>query len=93
VPRVYSRRRGASPEAPAGAVYVGRPTPFGNPFMVGRDGTQGECVELYRTWIMAPQRAEFRAYVQRHLRGKDLMCWCAPKPCHADVLLEVANDG
>lgn len=27
------------------------------------------------------------------LRGKDLLCWCYPAPCHADVLLELANDG
>lgn len=44
MPKVYSRRNGAE-KPPDDAVYVGRPTQFGNPFVVGRDGKQGECVE------------------------------------------------
>jgi hypothetical protein len=89
-PRVYSKRKGAE-TPPAGAVYVGRPTRWGNPFVVGKDGAQGECVELFRDWIMDPERASLRARARAELRGRDLVCWCAPKPCHADVLLEVAN--
>lgn len=77
---------------PPGAVYVGRPTQWGNPFVVGRDGTQGECVALYRDWLLyAPECAALRARARRDLRGRDLVCWCAPKPCHADVLIELAN--
>lgn len=90
MPRVYSRRKGAE-TPPDGAVYVGRPTEFGNPFVVGRDGTQGGCVDLYRKWVNDPQRSNLRAQIRSQLRGKDLVCWCAPEPCHADVLLEIAN--
>lgn len=88
MPRVYSRRKGAE-APPTGAVYVGRPTAWGNPFVVGRDGAQGECVELYREWIM--ERPWLHSAARRDLGGKDLVCWCSPLPCHADVLLEIAN--
>lgn len=36
---------------PEEAIYVGRPTRFGNPFQVGRDGTRERCVELFRRWL------------------------------------------
>lgn len=89
-PRVYSKRKGAQ-RPPAGAVLVDRTTPHGNQFVIGKDGTRGECVELHRDWIMDPEQATYRERVRRELRGKDLVCWCAPKPCHANVLLEIAN--
>jgi len=92
MPRVYSRRKGAEPlPLTSAAVYVGRPSMWGNPFVVGEDGSQGECVELYRQWVAEPERVTLRRAIRRDLRGKDLVCWCAPKPCHADVLLEIAN--
>ena len=87
-PRVYSKRKGAEPP-PKGAVYVGRPSRWGNPFVVGKDGTQEECVDEFRHWLLG--NAALSAAVRADLRGKDLVCWCAPLPCHADVLLEVAN--
>jgi Domain of unknown function (DUF4326) len=87
-PRVLNRRTDSIPQ---GAIYVGRPTRFGNPFVVGKHGSQGECVDLYRAWLMAPERAELRARAARELRGRDLVCWCHPKRCHADVLLEIVN--
>lgn len=90
MPRVYSKRNGAE-QPPTGAVYVGRPTQFGNPFVVGKDGSHREVVELYREWIMRPECTVLRARAKRDLAGRDLVCWCAPNPCHADVLLEVAN--
>jgi hypothetical protein len=87
--RVYSKRAGSKP--PPDAVYVGRPTVWGNPFVVGVHGAQGECVELYRRWIQEDDQASLRERAQRELRGRSLVCWCAPLPCHADVLMEVAN--
>jgi hypothetical protein len=49
-------------------------------------------VELFRAWIHAPEQAGVRQRVRRELRGLDLACWCKPGwPCHADVLLEIAN--
>jgi len=87
MPAVYSRRKG-SPPIPTGAVYVGRPTRWGNPFPVGAY-TQEAAVEAYREWLK--YQPDLQRDIRRELRGKDLVCWCAPKPCHADVLLEVAN--
>lgn len=89
-PRVYSKRKG-SPPIPAGAVYVGRPTKWGNPYVVGKDGTQSECVKLYATWIKLSAQQGLREEAKAVLRGKDLVCWCYPKPCHAEVLLQIAN--
>lgn len=88
MPRVYSRRKGAEKPPPT-AVYVGRPTRWGNPFVVGRDGTQQECVDRFRHWLLS--NTAVTTAIKRELGGKDLVCWCAPKPCHADVLLEIAN--
>jgi Domain of unknown function (DUF4326) len=91
-PRVWSRRKGAE-TPPPDAVYVGRPSPFGNPYSIGADGTRDGVIAKYRTWLMAddPDSAAYRERIQSELRGRDLVCWCAPQPCHADVLLEVAN--
>jgi hypothetical protein len=76
-------------KCPSTAVYVGRPTPFGNPFRIGVDGTRAEVVARYETWLLA--QPELVERVRMELSGRDLACWCAPKPCHADVLLRVAN--
>ena len=75
------------------AVYVGRPTKWGNPFRIGRDGTAKECVDKYRTLIAgnrwtSPNEWEIRG----KLRGRNLVCFCPlDQPCHADILLELAN--
>lgn len=70
-------------------VYIGRPTKWGNPFMVGRDGKRGECIELYKKWIAS--QPELCQQARSELKGKSLGCWCAPMPCHGDVLLLIAN--
>ena len=88
MPRVFNRRMR---DAPDDALYVGRPTIFGNPFIVGRDGQQGECVELFREWIMRDEQEELRTQARKLLANRDLVCWCTPFPCHADVLLKIAN--
>ena len=69
-------------------VYVGRPSKWGNPFKVGRDGTREEVVEKYQAWL------PFQSHLMDalpELTGKVLGCWCAPFPCHADVLAELAQ--
>lgn len=72
-------------------VYVGRPGPFGNPFVVGRDGTRSEVVERFRCWIALPAQAALMDRARRELRGMVLGCWCSPLACHGDVLAEVAE--
>lgn len=83
-PKVWNKR---DPNCPKDAVYVGRPTKWGNPFVIGQDGTREEVIEKYRVYILTERW--FNGIEE--LRGKDLVCWCAPKPCHADILLELAN--
>lgn len=88
---------------PEGAIYVGRPSRWGNPFRVGVPYTVGpmwrstepvvrdpaHAVRLYRAWLFHQRRSED---LIPELRGHDLACWCPlDQPCHADVLLEMAN--
>ena len=72
-----------------GRVYVGRLSKWGNPFRMGVDGTREEVIEKYREWLLGNDRLMRDL---EELRGKDLACWCAPKPCHADVLLELVTN-
>jgi len=75
---------------PPNTVYVGRPTKWGNQFKVGEDGTAEECLRKYS--LLIRQTAFVDVFRLVELRGKDLACWCKPgNPCHADVLLELAN--
>lgn len=88
------------------AVHVARPGPWGNPFVIGKDRDREHCVDLYTALLAgllalakSPDIEALRAvrdYADNHLdelRGKNLACWCAldGKPCHADVLLKIAN--
>ncbi len=70
-------------------VYIGRPGPWGNPFFVGRDGTREVVIMLYRKWLIE-RRLDLLARLHE-LRGKRLGCYCAPLPCHGDVLAELAD--
>ncbi len=69
-------------------VYIGRPSKWGNPFKIGKDGTREEVIQKYREWIMT--QPELLA-VLPELKNKVLGCWCKPKPCHGDVLAELAD--
>jgi len=69
-------------------VYIGRPSKWGNPFVIGKDGTRDEVIEKYRQWLLSnPELLE----EVKELKGKILGCWCSPKKCHGDVLAELAN--
>lgn len=71
-------------------VYVGRPSKWGNPFISPRDGTREEVVVKYEEWLFAGKQHDLLDDLYE-LKGKTLACWCAPKLCHADVLLRLAN--
>jgi hypothetical protein len=99
---------------PEGAVYVGRPTKWGNPFAkpdaiesgyATEETWRAFVVECFHDWLgpshsgrdwwQGPKSDNARAAILGSigsLRGKDLACWCRlDQPCHADVLLEIAN--
>ena len=87
MPSVLNKR---TDKIPPGAVYVGRPSKWGNPFPIGEDGNRKEVIAKYQRWLEGGGFQEAVLDISE-LRGKDLVCWCAPLPCHADVLLELAN--
>lgn len=70
-------------------VYIGRPSVWGNPFVIGEDGTRAEVLLKYRDYIVNDPGFKNRI---EELRGKTLVCHCKPKPCHGDVLVEMLNN-
>jgi hypothetical protein len=79
---------------PEGAAYVGRPSRWGNPWRVGPEIDPHSAVALYRFDLMDHQEYDAEAFARwlAPLSGRDLACWCPlDQPCHADVLLELAN--
>lgn len=117
VPTRVQRRRTKGWKKPAGAVYVGRGSKWGNPLMVCEIWpTAEQVVSLFRdlvdtgeAWWVSDEGTRWEQRnvwrfdskeklflnpetIRATLAGKDLMCWCPlTKPCHADVLLELAN--
>lgn len=110
-PQRIQRKRTKGWKMPKGAVYVGRPTKWGNPWVVHVHTER--CGDWWRCplWIADSHQDATTKYrhallyplvhqpevpdlddIRRELGGLDLACWCPlDQPCHADVLLEVAN--
>ena len=85
MPTVHNKYKST---APSDAVYIGRPSKWGNPFVIGKDGTRQEVVQKYKDYILSNQSLLSQI---EELRGKDVVCFCAPQQCHGDVLIELAN--
>lgn len=67
-------------------IYIGRPSKWENPFKIGKDGTRKDVIEKYRKYILStPELLDSLD----ELNDKILGCWCKPKPCHGDVLVEL----
>ena len=75
-------------KTPVNSVYIGRPSDWGNPFVIGKDGTRDDVITKYEAWIVRQPKLMARL---DELRGKHLICWCAPARCHGDVLMKLAN--
>lgn len=71
-----------------GKVYIGRPSIFGNPYAIGKDGTREEVIEKFEQYIWHAPRVLARL---PELVGKDLVCHCKPKACHGDVLVKMVQ--
>lgn len=84
-----SRQHYTTDTLPEHMVYIGRPSKWGNPFVIGRDGDRDEVVAKYREYVEVNR--VLKASLME-LEGKDLVCWCAPKPCHGDVLLQLLEE-
>lgn len=89
MPKRIQRKRTKGWRMPEGAVYVGRPTKWGNPSRC--EGIA--AVMVYEYYLCATPRGHGLLSQLNELAGKDLVCWCPlDKPCHADVLLRLANE-
>jgi len=107
-PKRIQRKRTKGWKMPEGAVYVGRPSKWGNPWKpeqywdAGYSGSLDvalrHCIDAYKAWLLGKEHWAHSTKALKptpdlaRLRGKDLACWCPlDQPCHADVLLELAN--
>lgn len=68
-------------------VYIGRPSKWGNPFTIGKDGDRDEVIKKYKKWII--KQKELVEEIPK-LKVKVLGCWCYPNACHGDVLVELS---
>jgi hypothetical protein len=68
-------------------IYIGRPSIFGNPFSIGKDGDRDEVIKKFRTYFnqRIKKDAHFKQEVLK-LKGKTLGCYCKPQDCHGDVI-------
>ena len=69
-------------------VYIGRPSKWGNPYPLRTESQRAAGIAQYRTWLVL--QPHLMAELSE-LFGKRLGCFCAPRPCHGDVLAELAD--
>jgi hypothetical protein len=70
-------------------VYIGRPSKWGNPYPVTADCSRELAIAKYEEYLN--ENPFLKDVARRELKGKNLVCFCAPQPCHGDVLLKIAN--
>jgi len=77
--------------------YIGRGSPFGNPFVIGKDGTREEVIAKYENWlrkkisepgILEPYSV-WRKLLDDMPKNIILGCYCKPKACHGDVIVKI----
>jgi hypothetical protein len=66
-------------------VYIGRGSKWGNPFVIGKDGDRNQVIEMYKKYF--DSNDELKKDIEE-LRNKNLVCYCSPKKCHGEVLIE-----
>ena len=86
-PRVWKR---GDRKTPRDAVFVGRPTKWGNPFKMHDEKDRASVCERFEAYMAS--NPELCADAKRELKGRHLICFCAPRQCHADTLLRIANE-
>lgn len=85
MPRVLNKKRF---HIPGDSIYIGRGSKWGNPFRIGPDGDRDAVILAH--YEMLKTRPDLLLALDE-LRGRDLLCFCAPEACHGDVLLALAN--
>lgn len=74
---------------PSDAVWIMRPSKWGNPYVIGQHGTRDEVIDRMEKDIL--NNPKLQEEIKKELKGKHLVCCCAPKRCHGDILLKIAN--
>jgi hypothetical protein len=69
-------------------VYIGRPSKWGNPYEIGKDGNREQVIAKYREYVTSTP--ELMGSLSE-LKGKTLGCWCKPASCHGDVLVDLCK--
>ena len=87
MPKLFNKRRN---KIPKDAIYIGRPSKWGNPFKLHSEFQREEILVKYLAWL--DKNPKLKEEIIRELKGKDLVCWCSPKLCHGDVLIRIANE-
>lgn len=91
--RIASKRNGGGFDG----TYIGRPSPLGNPFTIGRDGDREAVIAQYRVWLTSiwnagGKNAQLNELMRLAVLAREgdltLVCWCAPKQCHGDVIAD-----
>lgn len=85
MPKLWNLRDKHKVRIPRDAVYIGRGTPYGNPFIAGTHGSRARVIERFEAEVLPDLDVS-------DLRGKDLVCWCHPLPCHGEAIMEKANE-
>ena len=71
------------------SIYIGRPSRFGNPFIIGKDGNRAEVLAKYENFIRNDKQLLEDIKL---LKGKDLVCWCSPKKCHGNIIIAILEE-
>lgn len=84
--KIWNKKHG---NTPASAVYIGRPSPWGNPWSIGLL-SRDEVLIRFKSYAVDKYKND-PSWLEP-LKGKDLECWCAPQKCHGDILLEILDE-
>lgn len=72
------------------SVYIGRPSVFGNPFVIGKHGNREQVIKMFEDW--ARSNNSLLAAIDKLKEDDVLGCWCKPLACHGDVIVRLFNE-
>ena len=83
----------------AGVVFIDKErypkvsSQWANPFKIGKHGNREEVLEKYEKYIRCKLQNDTALCESLiHMKGKKLGCWCAPEPCHGNILLRLIEE-
>lgn len=91
----YKAKRGAY------GIYIGRGSPLGNPYIIGKHGTRDEVIDKYETYLKEKVEnndkkiitaLEGIAELSQHYEGVNLICFCKPQKCHGDIIKNLVQE-